>query len=144
MQMLISTGTCGPIVSVFGSESNSFSFFFFFFSATIKGHYDIPFPSRFMPPDDPLGRRGPSLDNFLRREALPSEDTPPLCPYQKKCTYGNKCKYFHPERGLQPQKPISDRMAEQAKQKIIIRERKKLAQSMSSGKHWLRIARGRH
>ena len=35
-----------------------------------------------MPPDDPLGRNGPSLDNFLRIKAVPSE-LPPPCPYGK-------------------------------------------------------------
>lgn len=84
-----------------------------------------------MPPEDPLGRRGPSLDNFLRKEPSPNDPCPPVCPYNKKCTYGNKCKYYHPERGLQPHKMVSEKMAEQAKQKI--KERKKLAQSMSSG-----------
>lgn len=48
-----------------------------------------------MPPDDPLGKRGPKLDRFL-------QTGPPFtlqpCPYAKKCTYGNKCKYFHAER----------------------------------------------
>lgn len=70
---------------------------------------------RFMPPDDPLGRHGPSLDNFLRKAPKPSEPLPPPCPYGKKCTYGNKCKYYHPERGNQPQKSVTERLAEQAK-----------------------------
>ncbi|KAL3068521.1 hypothetical protein niasHT_030812 [Heterodera trifolii] len=51
---------------------------------------------KFMPPDDPLGRRGPKLDQFLTFAHTPLNAQ--LCPYAKKCTYGNKCKYFHPER----------------------------------------------
>jgi hypothetical protein len=36
-----------------------------------------------MPPDDPLGRHGPSLDNFLRKKPLPSEHRKQPCPYGK-------------------------------------------------------------
>nr|7NDJ_A Chain A, Probable ribonuclease ZC3H12C [Mus musculus]7NDJ_B Chain B, Probable ribonuclease ZC3H12C [Mus musculus] len=51
---------------------------------------------KFMPPDDPLGRHGPSLDNFLRKKPIVPEHKKQPCPYGKKCTYGHKCKYYHP------------------------------------------------
>ncbi|XP_074653874.1 uncharacterized protein LOC141908008 [Tubulanus polymorphus] len=80
---------------------------------------------RFMPPDDPLGRHGPILDNFLRKEPLQTDQLPMICPYQKKCTYGNKCKYYHPERGLRPQKSVSEKLAEEARLKLqVVKERK--------------------
>ncbi len=49
----------------------------------------------FMPPDDPLGRHGPSLEEFLRTTG---EHKLRQCPYGRKCTFGHKCRFFHPER----------------------------------------------
>lgn len=66
-----------------------------------------------MPPDDPLGRSGPTLDNFLRIQPRRG-DPPPPCPYGKKCTYGNKCKFHHPERGPLPHKSVTERLVEHA------------------------------
>uniref|UniRef100_A0A1I8EJP2 C3H1-type domain-containing protein n=1 Tax=Wuchereria bancrofti TaxID=6293 RepID=A0A1I8EJP2_WUCBA len=51
---------------------------------------------RFMPPDDPLGRHGPKLAQFLTKGNRQSQLQ--ICPYARRCTYGNKCKYYHPER----------------------------------------------
>ncbi|XP_046493952.1 probable ribonuclease ZC3H12C isoform X1 [Equus quagga] len=65
---------------------------------------------KFMPPDDPLGRHGPSLDNFLRKKPIVPEHKKQPCPYGKKCTYGHKCKYYHPERGSQPQRSVADEL----------------------------------
>lgn len=50
---------------------------------------------RFMVPDDPLGRHGPSLDDFLRKGTA---SHPRICPYLKRCTYGLRCRFYHPER----------------------------------------------
>ena len=70
--------------------------------------------NRFMPPEDPLGRRGPTLENFLCKEPTSPPSLPPECPYGRKCTYGNKCKYHHPERGSQPHKTVTEVLKEQA------------------------------
>ena len=37
-----------------------------------------------MPPDDPLGRHGPSLENFLRKRPVIPEHRKQPCPYGKK------------------------------------------------------------
>ena len=34
-----------------------------------------------MPPDDPLGRHGPSLENFLRKRPVVPEHKKQPCPY---------------------------------------------------------------
>ena len=69
---------------------------------------------RFMPPGDPLGRKGPSLEVFLRNSTPVSSRSGPSssqpCPYEKKCTYGNKCKYYHPERVHGLQKSVTDKL----------------------------------
>ncbi|XP_061818106.1 probable ribonuclease ZC3H12B isoform X1 [Nerophis lumbriciformis] len=70
---------------------------------------------RFMPPDDPLGRHGPSLENFLRKRPVVPEHKKQPCPYGKKCTYGHKCKYYHPERVNQPLRSVADELRAFAK-----------------------------
>ncbi|XP_010215210.1 PREDICTED: probable ribonuclease ZC3H12D [Tinamus guttatus] len=66
--------------------------------------------NRFMPPDDPLGRHGPTLNNFLSKKPVPPEPKWQPCPYGKKCTYGNKCKFYHPERPHQGQLTVADEL----------------------------------
>uniref|UniRef100_A0AAZ3PR77 C3H1-type domain-containing protein n=1 Tax=Oncorhynchus tshawytscha TaxID=74940 RepID=A0AAZ3PR77_ONCTS len=70
---------------------------------------------KFMPPDDPLGRHGPSLENFLRKRPIMPEHKKQPCPYGKKCTYGHKCKYYHPERSAQCQRSVADELRASAK-----------------------------
>ncbi|XP_027698473.1 probable ribonuclease ZC3H12B [Vombatus ursinus] len=74
---------------------------------------------KFMPPDDPLGRHGPSLENFLRKKPVIPEHKKQPCPYGKKCTYGHKCKYYHPERANQPQRAVADELRISAKLSAI-------------------------
>eukprot|EP00079_Xenopus_tropicalis_P012074 XP_002938664.2 PREDICTED: bifunctional endoribonuclease and deubiquitinase ZC3H12A [Xenopus tropicalis] len=69
----------------------------------------------FMPPDDPLGRHGPNLEDFLRKKPLGPENKKVQCPYGKKCTYGIKCKFYHPERINQPQRSVADELRENAR-----------------------------
>ena len=52
----------------------------------------------FMVPDDPLGRHGPTLDDFMRKGTITQ---PRICPYLKRCTYGLRCRFYHPERDTQ-------------------------------------------
>ncbi|KAM5180345.1 endoribonuclease ZC3H12A isoform 1-T2 [Mantella aurantiaca] len=69
----------------------------------------------FMPPDDPMGRKGPNLDDFLRKRPLGPENKKQQCPYGKKCTYGMKCKFYHPERINQTQRSVADELRENAR-----------------------------
>lgn len=78
---------------------------------------------KFMPPDDPLGRHGPSLDNFLRKKPLPTEQKRQLCPYDKKCTYGIKCKFYHPERSHQSYLSLADELREKAQISTVKEDR---------------------
>ncbi|XP_054620599.1 endoribonuclease ZC3H12A [Dunckerocampus dactyliophorus] len=68
---------------------------------------------KFMVPDDPLGRYGPNLKNFLRR--FPKTQKKPLCPYGRKCTFGLKCKFHHPERANQSPRLLADALRENTK-----------------------------
>ena len=62
----------------------------------------------FMIPEDPLGRHGPRLEEFLQKD-LRTVPTPKggtssdskaaqVCPYGDRCTFGPKCRFYHPER----------------------------------------------
>ncbi|XP_068794884.1 probable ribonuclease ZC3H12D isoform X2 [Struthio camelus] len=66
--------------------------------------------NRFMPPDDPLGRHGPTLNNFLSKKPVLPEPKWQPCPYGKKCTYGSKCKFYHPERSHQAHLSVADEL----------------------------------
>ncbi|XP_053448383.1 probable ribonuclease ZC3H12D [Nycticebus coucang] len=70
---------------------------------------------RFMPPDDPLGRHGPTLSNFLSRKPKPPEPSWQHCPYGKKCTYGIKCKFYHPERPHHARLAVADELRAQTR-----------------------------
>jgi len=74
-------------------------------SEVYRPTYDVC--NRFMPPDDPLGRYGPSLDDLLRKERSLSEPHAPNCPYPK-CTFGVKCRYYHPERATSYRRPTGE------------------------------------
>uniref|UniRef100_A0A7E4UPG6 C3H1-type domain-containing protein n=1 Tax=Panagrellus redivivus TaxID=6233 RepID=A0A7E4UPG6_PANRE len=84
---------------------------------------------KFMPPDDPLGRRGPTLSQFL--SMTPTMTAQP-CPYAKKCTYGNKCKYYHPERKNGVRQSVTERLTNGGKSKQTLRERPSMAYEMNS------------
>ncbi|XP_009556404.2 probable ribonuclease ZC3H12D [Cuculus canorus] len=81
--------------------------------------------NRFMPPDDPLGRHGPSLNNFLSKKPVLPEPKWQPCPYGKKCTYGNKCKFYHPERPHQAQLSVADELRAKIKVPLnLVKEEK--------------------
>ena len=86
-----------------------------------------------MPPDDPEGKFGPTLEAFLRKRK-PNVREPVPCPYGKKCTYGNKCKFFHAERGNQPQKSVTDKLKEHSTQKISEIRAREHSRDTSPGK----------
>ncbi|VDK74391.1 unnamed protein product [Onchocerca ochengi] len=73
---------------------------------------------RFMPPDDPLGRHGPKLAQFLMKGNQQSQSQ--VCPYARRCTYGNKCKYYHPERPNGIHISVTDRLMKEKQQRQFL------------------------
>lgn len=67
----------------------------------------------FMPPDDPSGRHGPTLNEFLKRGCGKP------CPYGRRCTYGNRCKYLHPERNSKSESEMAA-LANQLSEKLLL------------------------
>ncbi|KAM8840050.1 endoribonuclease ZC3H12A isoform 1-T2 [Spinachia spinachia] len=86
---------------------------------------------KFMPPDDPLGRHGPTLENFLRRFPKTAKKQP--CPYGKKCTFGIKCKFHHPERSKQSNRLVADELRENAKHPSITQKPSSTGCSLAPG-----------
>uniref|UniRef100_A0A0N4Z789 C3H1-type domain-containing protein n=1 Tax=Parastrongyloides trichosuri TaxID=131310 RepID=A0A0N4Z789_PARTI len=84
--------------------------------------------SKFMPPDDPLGKYGPTLDQFLSKNYTPLNSQ--ICPYYKKCTYGNKCKYFHPEKQNESRTSVVDKLLNESQKQY---SRNILTESISMG-----------
>jgi len=83
-----------------------------------------------MPPEDPLGRNGPKLDQFLSKAPVPSARP---CPYGRKCTYGQKCKYYH----VTQQKSVSETLRKQAAMKTQSVPITKTSPGSFSGSHQL-------
>nr|XP_020452949.1 ribonuclease ZC3H12A-like [Monopterus albus]XP_020452951.1 ribonuclease ZC3H12A-like [Monopterus albus] len=69
--------------------------------------------NKFMLPDDPLGRHGPNLENFL--QMFPKTPKKQPCPYGKKCTYGIKCKFHHADRDKLSGRSVADELRENIK-----------------------------
>uniref|UniRef100_A0A8C9YC32 Uncharacterized protein n=1 Tax=Sander lucioperca TaxID=283035 RepID=A0A8C9YC32_SANLU len=91
---------------------------------------------KFMPPDDPLGRHGPSLENFLRKRPIVPEHRKQPCPYGKNMQQ-LYCKFYHPERGSQPQRAVADELRASAKMSSVasrgLLEDALMVKSQSSG-----------
>ncbi|XP_026156654.1 ribonuclease ZC3H12A [Mastacembelus armatus] len=93
--------------------------------------------NKFMPPDDPLGRHGPNLENFLRR--FPKTQKKQPCPYGKKCTYGIKCKFHHPERAKQSNRSVADELRDGAKHPSSVQQQSSARSSPVPGQSLLLV-----